>query len=142
MMPFVPFTPLWRLSPELRRFQGQLPWLVGWAFAPGRLLSVKVETALPLGRWMRWEKRPIWPRVYRPLPLTNTVLISESTRRLVSAAFDLQDLGLQELKGVTEPLHVYRVLAAKNIASRFEAAHAGHSYSARWTLKRTKLAAR
>jgi class 3 adenylate cyclase/tetratricopeptide (TPR) repeat protein len=59
------------------------------------------------------------------LAATNTVLISESTRRLVSAAFDLQDLGLQELKGVAEPLHVYRVLAAKNIASRFEAAHAG-----------------
>ena len=59
------------------------------------------------------------------LAANNTVLISESTRRLVSAAFDLQDLGLQELKGVTEPLHVYRVLAAKNIASRFEAAHAG-----------------
>src|SRR5262245_61270188 len=29
----------------------------------------------------------------------NTVLISESTRRLVSAAFDFQDLGPQELKG-------------------------------------------
>ena len=59
------------------------------------------------------------------LAANDTVLISESTRRLVSATFDLQDLGLQELKGVTEPLHVYRVLAAKNIASRFEAAHAG-----------------
>src|SRR6266516_2915616 len=59
------------------------------------------------------------------LAAANTVLISESTRRLVSAAFDFQDLGLQELKGVTEPLHVYRVLSAKNIASRFEAAHAG-----------------
>ena len=59
------------------------------------------------------------------LAATNTVLISESTRRLVSAAFDLQDLGPQEIKGVTEPLRVYLVLAAKNIASRFEAAHAG-----------------
>jgi class 3 adenylate cyclase/predicted ATPase len=59
------------------------------------------------------------------LAATNTVLISESTRRLVSAAFDLQDLGLQELKGVTDPVDVYRVLAAKNVASRFEAAHAG-----------------
>jgi len=55
----------------------------------------------------------------------NTVLISESTRRLVSAAFDFQDLGLQELKGVTEPLRVYRVLSAKDTASRFEAAHVG-----------------
>src|SRR5262245_53678944 len=55
---------------------------------------------------------------------SNTVLISESTRRLVWAAFDLQDLGPQEIKGITEPLHVYRVLAAKNVASRFEATHA------------------
>jgi class 3 adenylate cyclase/tetratricopeptide (TPR) repeat protein len=55
----------------------------------------------------------------------NTVRISESTRRLVSAAFDLQDLGPQELKGISEPLHVYRVLAAKNVASRFDAAHGG-----------------
>ena len=56
---------------------------------------------------------------------TNTVLVSESTRRLVWSAFDLQDLGQQELKGVTKPLHVYRVLAAKHAASRFEATHAG-----------------
>lgn len=56
---------------------------------------------------------------------TNTVLISESTRRLLSAGFDLQDLGLQELKGVTQPVRIYRVLAAKTTASRFEAAHSG-----------------
>ncbi|MBI5263643.1 MAG: AAA family ATPase [Bradyrhizobium sp.] len=59
------------------------------------------------------------------LAAANTVLISESTRRLVWAAFDFQDVGLQELKGVTEPLHVYRVLSAKNTGSRFEAAHTG-----------------
>jgi class 3 adenylate cyclase/predicted ATPase len=59
------------------------------------------------------------------LAAINTVLISESTRRLVSAVFDLQDLGLQELKGVTEAVHVYRVLAAKSADSRFEAAHSG-----------------
>ena len=59
------------------------------------------------------------------LAAANTVLISELTRRLVWAAFDFQDLGPQELKGVTEPLHVYRVLSAKNTASRFEAAHTG-----------------
>jgi class 3 adenylate cyclase/predicted ATPase len=59
------------------------------------------------------------------LAAPNTVLIAESTRRLVSAAFEFQDLGLQELKGVTEPLHVYCVLSAQNTASRFEAAHTG-----------------
>src|SRR6476660_5146729 len=59
------------------------------------------------------------------LAAINTVLISESTRRLISAVFDLEDLGLQELKGVTEAVHVYRVLAAKSVGSRFEAAHSG-----------------
>jgi class 3 adenylate cyclase/predicted ATPase len=59
------------------------------------------------------------------LAAANTVIVSESTRRLVSAAFDFRDLGFQELKGVTEPLHVYRVMSVRNAASRFEAAHAG-----------------
>lgn len=58
------------------------------------------------------------------LATANAVLISESTRRLVSAAFDLRDLGLQELRGITEPVHAYLVRAAINAASRFEAAHA------------------
>jgi class 3 adenylate cyclase/tetratricopeptide (TPR) repeat protein len=59
------------------------------------------------------------------LAAPNTLVISESTKRLVSAAFDLQDLGPQQLKGVTKPLHVYRVFAATHTASRFEAAHGG-----------------
>src|SRR5260370_35272122 len=54
------------------------------------------------------------------LAATNTVVLSDSTRRLVSAAFDFQDLGLHQLTGATEPLQVYRVLSAKNTASRFD----------------------
>jgi class 3 adenylate cyclase/tetratricopeptide (TPR) repeat protein len=57
------------------------------------------------------------------LATPNSVLISASTRLLISEAFDLQDLGLQELKGVTKAVQVYRVLAAKSIASRFDTAH-------------------
>src|SRR6266550_4492428 len=59
------------------------------------------------------------------LAASNTVLISESTIRLVSAVFDLQVLGLQRLKGVTEAVHLYRVLAVKSAGSRFDAAHSG-----------------
>ena len=71
------------------------------------------------------EETPNIAARLQTLAAGNTVIISEFTRRLVSSAFDFQDLGLQELKGVTEPVHVYRVLSAKNTASRFEAAHAG-----------------
>ncbi len=54
----------------------------------------------------------------------NTLLVSDSTQRLASGAFDFQDIGTQELKGVTRPLHVYRALSAKQQTSRFDAAHA------------------
>ena len=58
------------------------------------------------------------------LAAPNTLLVSESTQRLASAAFEFQDLGFRELKGVTKPLRVYSVLSAKHTATRFEAAHA------------------
>ncbi len=57
------------------------------------------------------------------LAAPNTLLVSESTQRLASAAFEFQDLGFRELKGVTKPLRVYSVLTAKHTATRFEAAH-------------------
>ena len=58
------------------------------------------------------------------LAAVNTVLVSDSTKRLVSTAFDLEDLGPKELKGIAEPVHVHRVRAARIATSRFEAAHA------------------
>jgi len=39
-----------------------------------------------------------------------TVLVTEMTRRLTGDTFDLEDLGDIEVKGKTEPIHVYRVL--------------------------------
>ncbi|MGB9390280.1 MAG: adenylate/guanylate cyclase domain-containing protein, partial [Xanthobacteraceae bacterium] len=57
------------------------------------------------------------------LAAPNTLLVSDSTQRLASGAFDFQDLGFRELKGITKPLRVYRVLSAKHSATRFEAAH-------------------
>ena len=58
------------------------------------------------------------------LAAPNTLLVSPSTQRLASAAFEFQDLGFRELKGVTKPLRVYGVLSAKHSTTRFEAAHA------------------
>ena len=40
----------------------------------------------------------------------NTVALSAATARLVQGAFALEDLGTQALKGVAEPMPVYRVL--------------------------------
>ena len=43
------------------------------------------------------------------LAAPNTVVISQVTARLVRQAFGLEDLGRHALKGVTEPMPVFRV---------------------------------
>jgi len=54
----------------------------------------------------------------------NTVLIAESTRRLLGNLFDLQDLGAQNLKGIAAPVRAWAVLRPASVESRFEALHA------------------
>ena len=40
----------------------------------------------------------------------NTVVIAESTRRLLGNLFELQDLGAQDLKGIAEPVRAWAAL--------------------------------
>ena len=54
----------------------------------------------------------------------NTVVIAESTRRLLGNLFDLEDLGAKELKGIAEPVRAWAVLRPASVESRFEALHA------------------
>lgn len=53
----------------------------------------------------------------------NSVVIAESTSRLVSARFDQEELGPQDLKGMGKPVHVFLVRGTREDTSRFEAAH-------------------
>jgi class 3 adenylate cyclase/predicted ATPase len=55
----------------------------------------------------------------------NTVVIAESTRRLLGNLFDLQNLGAQDLKGIAGPVRAWVVLRPASVESRFEALHAG-----------------
>ena len=54
---------------------------------------------------------------------TDAVVIAESTSRLVSGHFDQEDLGPQQLKGVAEPVHAFRIRGVEESATRFDAAH-------------------
>jgi class 3 adenylate cyclase len=54
----------------------------------------------------------------------NSVVIAESTRKLVGNLFELQDLGAQELKGVAGPVPAWAALRPASIESRFDALHA------------------
>lgn len=59
------------------------------------------------------------------LAVPDQIVIASSTRRLVGNAFELADLGEHELKGISEPVHAWRVIAVGKAASRFEAATQG-----------------
>ncbi len=55
----------------------------------------------------------------------NSVVISESTRNLLGNLFELEDLGAQELKGMSGPMRARAALRPTSVESRFEALHAG-----------------
>ena len=54
----------------------------------------------------------------------NSVVIAESTRKLVGNLFELEDLGAQDLKGVSGPVRAWAALRPSSVESRFEAMHA------------------
>jgi class 3 adenylate cyclase len=51
----------------------------------------------------------------------NTVVIAESTRKLLGNLFELQDLGANEVKGIAEPVRAWAALRTSSVESRFEA---------------------
>ena len=55
------------------------------------------------------------------LASADQIVIASSTRRLIGNAFELTDLGEHELKGISEAVHAWRVVAVGEAASRFEA---------------------
>ena len=53
----------------------------------------------------------------------NTVVIGESTRKLLGNLFELRDLGSREVKGISEPVRAWAALRPSSVESRFEALH-------------------
>ena len=54
----------------------------------------------------------------------NSVVIAESTRKLVGNLFELQDIGPQELKGLSGAVRAWAALRPSSVESRFDAFHA------------------
>ena len=55
----------------------------------------------------------------------NSVVIAESTRKLVGNLFELEDIGAQNLKGIEGPVRAWAALRPSSVESRFDALHAG-----------------
>ena len=54
----------------------------------------------------------------------NSVVIAESTRKLLGNLFELEDLGTKDLKGIAGPVRAWTALRPSSAESRFEALHA------------------
>jgi class 3 adenylate cyclase len=54
----------------------------------------------------------------------NSVVIAESTRKLVGNLFELRDIGPQELKGLSGAVRAWAALRPSSVESRFDAFHA------------------
>ena len=54
----------------------------------------------------------------------NSVVIAESTRRLLGNLLELEDLGAQDLKGIAGPIRAWEALRESSVEGRFEAFHA------------------
>jgi class 3 adenylate cyclase/predicted ATPase len=54
----------------------------------------------------------------------DTVVIGETTRRLLGNLFELKDFGARDLKGIAGPVRAWVALRASTVESRFEALHA------------------
>jgi class 3 adenylate cyclase/predicted ATPase len=55
----------------------------------------------------------------------NSVVIAESTRKLLGNLFELEELGSRELKGISGAIGAWAALRPASVESRFEAFHAG-----------------
>jgi class 3 adenylate cyclase len=53
----------------------------------------------------------------------DTIVIAESTRRLIGDLFEYRDLGMVELKGMPQPVRALRIVGESTVESRFEALH-------------------
>ena len=54
----------------------------------------------------------------------NSVVIAESTRKLVGNLFELEDIGAQDLKGIAGPVRAWAAVRPAAVEGRFEAMHA------------------
>jgi class 3 adenylate cyclase/predicted ATPase len=109
---------------------------VGELAAPGRLqLRIGIATGLVvvgdlIGEGASQEQAvvgetPNLAARLQALAEPNTIVIAESTRRLIGGLFELADLGPQSLKGFGEPQRAWRVVSENRALGRFEALRSG-----------------
>lgn len=107
----------------VRELRGVRPLAVRIGLATGQVVvgdlsqSVHGEGRLAIGPTPNLAAR------LQALAGPDEVVIAPTTRRLVASAFVLSDLGTRELKGIAQPVQVWRVDETRRTSGRFDAVH-------------------
>ncbi|PRX18121.1 SAM (Sterile alpha motif) domain-containing protein [Paraburkholderia sp. BL18I3N2] len=91
----------------------------------GLVVAGAIGAGSTLDRQAIVGEAPIVAARLQSLARPDAIVVGPATQRLIEGAFLLEDLGWQELKGVSGPVRVQRVLAQTDAVDRFEvkAAH-------------------
>jgi class 3 adenylate cyclase/predicted ATPase len=93
--------------------------------ATGRVVTADATDGLPGSDLLMIGETPNLAARLQAVAPEGAVVVAPLTRSLLGGRFVCEDLGLRPLKGIAEPVRVWRVLRPDDSLSRFEAAHAG-----------------
>jgi class 3 adenylate cyclase/predicted ATPase len=116
-----------RLQEELRRYSakvivdGGIPIKGRVGLNTGEVVMRMVQTGghteySPVGHAINLAQR------MESVAPSETIVVSEETRRLVEGYFDLRGMGPTEIKGIAEPIEVYEVLGVGGLHGHFDLA--------------------
>jgi class 3 adenylate cyclase/tetratricopeptide (TPR) repeat protein/type II secretory pathway predicted ATPase ExeA len=91
----------------------------------GLVVAGEIGAGSSLHRQAVVGETPIVAARLQSLALPDAIVVGPATERLIQGSFLLENLGWRELKGVSDPIQVYRVLAQTDVVDRFEI-RAGH----------------
>ena len=122
-----PCAPLWALwrpwrcsTPGWPRTR-ECAWQCAWVSTPGRWWWATSAVASGVNVWP-WGTRRTWPPACQSLAEPDTVVLSDTTARLVQGYFICQDLGVHMLKGMDTPVRVSQVVGESAAQSRLDVA--------------------
>ncbi len=106
-----------QLSENLREFAVRIGIATGIVVAGDLIGEGTSEEQSVVGKTLNLAAR------LQSLAEPNSVIITSDTKQLLGGIFEYQDYSSHDLKGIAEPVHVWKVLGVKPTESRFEAVH-------------------
>ncbi|MBT2300686.1 AAA family ATPase [Variovorax paradoxus] len=91
--------------------------------ATGLVVVGRIGSGTPAAEWSASGETPSLAARLQTHAAPDCIVIADRTRRLIGEEFELDSLGMLELKGFEAPVHAWQVLRERRTASRFEAVH-------------------